>query len=76
MKTKGENIQKNRSKWGRGTGMTTWFYRDVGQMTLFDHDGERKCQNFRKSDHVVYGSPKRFRIEKSLALGLTQINHF
>ena len=22
-------------------GMTTWFYRGVGQMTMFDHDGGR-----------------------------------
>ena len=39
-------------------GMTTWFYRGVGQMTMFDHDGGRGGQNFQKSDHVVYGCPQ------------------
>ena len=34
--------------------MTTWFYMGVGQMTMIDHEGG---QNFRKSDHVVYGCP-------------------
>ena len=36
--------------------MTTWFLEGVGQMTMFDHDGGGG-QNFRKSDHVVYGWP-------------------
>ena len=38
-------------------GMTTWFYRGVGQMTMFDHEGGRGVKISRKSDHVVYGCP-------------------
>ena len=40
---------------GGGPGLTTWFLEGVGQMTMFDHDGGEGGQNFRKSDHVVYG---------------------
>ena len=42
---------------GGGPGLTTWFLEGVGQMTMFDHDGGRGSQNFRKSDHVVFGCP-------------------
>ena len=42
--------------WG-GPGLTTWFLEGVGQMTIFDHDGGREDQNFRKCDHVIYGCP-------------------
>ena len=50
--------------------MTSWFYRGVGQMAMFDHEGEGG-QNFRKSDHVVYwymDAPKlrTLRISKSV----------
>ena len=37
-------IKINCMKWGRGVpGMTTWFYRVVGQITMFDHDGRGHC---------------------------------
>ena len=52
-----KNTQKiARNLVGGGPGMTTWFYRGVGQITMFDHEGEGG-QNSRKSDHVVYGCP-------------------
>ena len=45
--------------------MTTWFLEGVGQMTMFDHDGGmRGSQNFRKSDHVVYGWPPYMSYER------------
>ena len=34
--------------------MTAWFYRGVGRMTMFDHDGGK---GVRKYDHLEYGCP-------------------
>ena len=39
MTKKCKNTQKIAQNWEGGPGMTTWFYRGVGQMTMFDHDG-------------------------------------
>ena len=40
MAKKCKNARKNCAKLGGGVpGMTTWYYRGVDQMTMFDHEG-------------------------------------